>query len=419
MLENSFGVQLSYASVDAADGADPRPAARELLVHLRVPAGLIDADAAWGESQQEAVVAIPITDAGFVLTLTDQDVIATTLTAGELRTAFADAGLTLWLQDSDDGCCDDGGCDDGGCDDSEADALVTESFDEASDISAEFDAAPVRISVFSHRGPSAARLIAQVNGLDVEYIESGSWSLLRFESEDPTNAGVAAKAELPVIELNRVDDGGDWFEVTTNGGVHQFWPDAERHTVPVMDLEALTVPETAEICRRLLSDGDGSRDELVQIAAHSRLDVAGAHRALQPEALDGVVGTRARQEAFLAAFGVPADLIAAVFDEAGSSDTDLEVLRFGPDGWGSTLGEILVDGMSGFTPLTRRDRPLARVAGALRRNRLLAAALSIGELALGVAASRRRGFSRFVGILLIVDAIADLAIGVVRARRGR
>ncbi|MGM7697533.1 hypothetical protein [Microbacterium sp. A84] len=432
---NNFGVQLSYASVDRGDGSDPRADARGVLTRLRVPAGLFDGDGEWDDSQQEAVVTIPVTDAGRVLTLTAEDTIATTLTVPQLRKEFADAGLTLWMQSGDDSdddeCCGEGCCradaDGDLVEPAAAEALVADPVEEASLDESAFDAPPVHISVFSHRGPFAGRMIAQLNGLEVQHVESGSWSLLRFESDDSTNAGIATKSEMPVIELNRVDDAGDWFEVTTNGGVHQFWPGAERHTVPVLDLDAITVPETAEICRRLISDGDGSRDELAEVATHSRVDVSAAHRALQPEALGGVVGMRARQEAFLAAFGIPADLIAAAFDDADPAQTDLAqtdlavtdlaVQRFEPTSWGTAILETLIDGIPAMTPLTRRDRPLARMADALRRNPALAAALSVSELALGVAASRRRGFGRFLGILLIIDAVADLVICVVRARR--
>lgn len=413
---NNFGVQLSHASVDRGDGADPRAQTRDILTRLRVPAGLLDADAAWGEPQQEAVVTIPVTDTGQVLTLTDDDAVDTTLTVQQLRDAFTAAGLTLWLQ-SGDGCCDDG-CRDadagvesgavGTGDSEEPDALRGSLFDPAS-----FDAPPVRISVFSHRGPFAGRIVAQLNGLHVDHVESGSWSLLRFLSEDPTSVGVATKAELPVIELNRVDGGGDWLEVTTNGGVHHFWPGAERHTVPVLDLDTITVPETAEICRRLLSDGDGSRDELAEVAVHSRVDVAGAHRALQPEALGGVVGANERHRAFLAAFGIPDDLIDAALED----ETALAVQGFAPTGWPAVLRETMIDGVSAMTPLTRRDRPLARLLTAIRRRPMFGAALSVAEFALGLAASRSRGVGRVLGILMIVDAVIDLMIVSARLRR--
>lgn len=423
---NSFGLQMSYASVERADGTDPRAAAREILVRLRVPAGISDGDKPWDDSQQEAVIIVPVTDNGTVLALTEADAVEASLTTARLRQEFADAGLTLWLH-TDDGCCDDcgggstgdgtagdGAEGDGIADDVASVALDSQApSDEGIDLSA-FEADPVKVAVFSHRGPFAARVIAQMNGLEVEHIESGSWSLARLESTELTTAGVATKAEMPVVEMNRVHGGGDWFEVTTSGGVHQFWPDAERGTVPVLDLDAITVPETAEICRRLLSEGDGSRDELAVVAAHSRLDVAAAHRALQPEALGGVVGARARREAFLAAFGIPADLIAAAFDE-----TALDVQRFEPAGWGTMVAETLVDGMPAMTSLTRRDRPLARMATGLRRRPLIAAAVSVSELALGIAASRYRGVGRVVGVMLIIDAVVDLGIGVVRMRRRR
>lgn len=414
---NSFAVQMSYASVERGDGSDPRAAAREILADLRVPAGIADGAAEWDESAQEAVVTIPVTDDAHVLTLTDDDHVATTLTAARLREIFADAGLTLWLHV--DGSPDEDDADpldwfDAAADDEEEGG--DEEDDEVDPFDdAEFEADPLQIAVFSHRGPFAARMVAQLNGWDVVHIESGAWSLLRAESGDPADAGIVSKEEMPVIELNRVADGGSWFEITTPGGAHMFWPDAERGTVPVLDLDAVAVPETAEICRRLLTDGEGSRDELAAVAAHSRLDVDAAHRALQPESLGGVVGERARFEAFLAAFGIPSGLIAAAFDD----DHGLDVQRFAPEGWGPLIGEVLVDGMPAMTPLTRRERPFARFVRGLRRRPSLAAALSVAELTIGVAATRRRGVSRFVGILLIIDAIGDLVLGVVRARRGR
>lgn len=420
---SSFGVQMSYASIDRGDGSDPRADARAILRRLRVPAGISDGETPWADAQQEAVVTIPVADDGRVLTLNEADVVETTLTAAALREAFTDAGLTLWLH-TDDGCCDHD--DDDDADDeagvsigAEAERSENEAAEPDSPSSEadgfdvdEFDERPLQIAVFSHRGPFSARMIAQLNGLEVEHLEHGSWSLLRFESADPTTAGVATKAEMPVVELNRVDGGSSWFEVTTSGGVHQFWPDAERGTVPALDLDAISVPETAEICRRLLRDGDGSREELDAIAAHSRLDAAAAHRALQPESLGGTSGERARQEAFLAAFGIPAELIEAAF-----GDTALDVRRFAPEGWGALIGETLIDGTPAMTPLTRRDRPFARLVQVSRRRPLLAAALCVGELALGVAASRRAGASRVVGILLIIDAVAELALTAVRTRR--
>ncbi len=79
-----------------------------------------------------------------------------------------------------------------------------------------------------------------------------------------------------MIELNRAD-ADVWFEVTAgNGGPVPLWTDAERDTLPVLDIDAIRVPETAEIYRRLLTEGDGSRDELLELAAAVRLDVDAA-----------------------------------------------------------------------------------------------------------------------------------------------
>ncbi|MFP3344636.1 hypothetical protein R0J87_19355, partial [Halomonas sp. SIMBA_159] len=78
MLQNSFGIQLSYASVDRGDGSDPRPSARDILSLLRVPAGMRDATATW-DDREEAVLAIPVTDDGHVLTLSEEDTVESTL----------------------------------------------------------------------------------------------------------------------------------------------------------------------------------------------------------------------------------------------------------------------------------------------------------------------------------------------------
>ncbi|WP_460801159.1 hypothetical protein [Microbacterium sp. GXF6406] len=357
----------------------------------------------------EAVLEIPVTDAGTVLTLTEADAVATTLTVGELRAAFRAEGLLLLLDVEGDDELEDAedieealGAADAELSDPEQD-LIDENL---------FAPHPVQIAVFSHRGPFAGRMLAQLNRVAVDHMESGAWSLVRFASEESTTAGIGSAAEMPVIELNRVAGGGDWFEITTPGGLHLFWPDAQRATEPVLDLDAITVPETQAICRALLSDGDGSREELIELAAHSVLDVDAAHRALRPEALGGIVGLRAREEAFLAAFGLPAELIAGAFEEP-----HLPVRRFERTGWARAIGDTLVGGLGEMTPLTRRDRPFARLGAALRSKPLIAAALSVAELSGGILLSRRAGAGRFFGILLISDAIGDLIIAEVRRRR--
>lgn len=405
MLQNSFAVQLSYASVDRSDGSDPRPAARDIFTRLRVPAGVRDAAAQWSD-QHEAVVLIPVTDDGHVLALTDEDTIVTELTTVRLREEFATAGLTLWLDIGDVDAIDD-----------DVDAPAFESGEDESDVDSDdaelLEISPIEVASFSRRGPAVARALAQANGTSAEYLESGTWSLVRFSSDEPTGDWLTIKAELPVIEVNRAESGDAWIEVTTSGGVVPFWLDAERGTESVLDLDAITVPATAEICRRLLSEGDGNRDELAEVATHTRVNVEQAHRALVAEAFGGIVGTRERQQAFLAAFGIPDDLIDAGLD----GDTALAARRFEPRGWLSTVGETLIDGTYALTPLTRRDRPLARASQELLRRPLLAAALSTVELVLGLAVSRVRGGGRVVGILLIIDAVTDLLITAMRRMR--
>lgn len=406
MLQNSFGVQLSYASVDRGDGSDPRPDTRDLLRQLRVPAGLRDAAATWTD-QQEAVVLIPTTDDGRVLALTGEDTISTELTSIRLREEFAAAGLTLWLDVGDD-------------ESFESDAPTGETYDHDSvgGDDAEYDpvsleSSPVEVASFSRRGPAVARALAQANNTPLEYLESGTWSLARFASDEPTGEWLTIKAELPVIEVNRAQSGDTWIEVTTSGGVVPFWLDAERGTQSVLDLDAITVPETVDICRRLLSEGDGSGDELAEVAEYTQVNVEQAHRALIAEAFGGTAGTRGRQQSFLAAFGIPDDLIDAALD----GDTALDVRRFEPRSWPITLGEAIIDGTYALTPLTRRDRPLARISRELLRRPLLAAALSVAQLVLGLAASRFRGIGRVIGILMIVDSAADLFITAARRTR--
>lgn len=407
MLQNSFGVRLSYASVDRGDGSDPRPAAQEILSELRIPAGLRDATAEWADAAQEAVLSIPVTDDGRVLTLSAEDRIESTLTAGELRAVFQEHGLTLWLDVEVDGDAVGSLDDTGGVldDADESDAVIDPEL---------FETFTVQVSAFSHRGPAVARILATALRTTVAHRESGEWSLQQFETAEPTGAWVSSRAELPVIELNRTDSSA-WFEVTVgNGGPIPFWPEAERDTRAVLDLDAIRVPETAEIYRRLLAEGDGSRDELLEVAASVVLDVDAAHRALMPEALGGVVGAEARQRAFVSAFGVAPDLIDAAFArDAGGAER-----RFLPVGWWTALRETAIAGMGELTALTRRQRPFARLVDAVRRRPLLGLALTVGELVAGLwATSRLRGGGRFLGVLLVIDAVIDASIWITRIRR--
>lgn len=409
MLQNSFGVHVSYASVDRGDGSDPRPAAVGILARLRVPAGLRDATGEWND-HQEAVLAIPVTDDGHVLTLSADDRVEQSLTAGELRAAFHEQHLTLWLDvDGDLATLSD--------EDADESALPTEVESEALLGAGAFEAPAVRVSTFSHRGPAVARILATTLGVPVDHCESGDWSLQRLETSDPTGYWVTSRGDLPLVELNRAES-ASWFIVTTDagGGAVPFWTDAERDTRAVLDIDAIRVPETAEIYRRLLSEGDGSRDELAEIAARFTLDVDAAHRALMPESLGGVVGQRERQRAFIAAFGVPSDLIDAAFDDSAAPAGR----RFVPVGWGTALRETAIAGMGEVVSLTRRSRPLARLAAGLRRRPVWALALTLSELGAGVwAMSRPRGAVKGLGALLVIDALIDMTIWIARIRRGR
>jgi hypothetical protein len=418
VLQNSFGVHVSYASVDRGDGSDPRAAAVGVLARLRVPAGLRDATGEWGD-QQEAVLAIPVTDDGRVLTLSADDRVEQSLTAGALRAAFQEQHLTLWLDvDGDLATLSDEDADrDDDVQVTDEAALPAEVESEALLDAAAFEAPAVRVSTFSHRGPAVARILATAFGVPVDHRESGDWSLQQLETSEPTGYWVTSRGDLPLVELNRAES-ASWFIVTTDagGGAVPFWTDAERDTRAVLDIDAITVPETAEIYRRLLTEGDGSRDELAEIAARVALDVDAAHRALMPESLGGVVGERERQRAFIAAFGVPSDLIDAAFDDSAAPVGR----RFVPVGWGTALRETAIAGMGEVVSLTRRSRPLARLAEGMRRRPVWALALTLSELGAGVwAISRSRGVVKGLGALLVIDALIDVTIWVTRIRRGR
>ncbi|MEV4666743.1 hypothetical protein [Microbacterium sp. LWO12-1.2] len=417
MLQNSFGVHVSYASVDRGDGSDPRTVATDILARLRVPAGLRDATGEWGD-RQEAVLAIPVTDDGHVLTLSGDDRVESTLTAADLRVAFQQQQLTLWLDvDGDLDLAFD--ADSEHEEDSQAaeESIPPMGAERDAPLEADaFDPPTVRVSTFSHRGPAVARILATALGATVDHRESGDWSLQRLETSDATGYWVTSRADLPLVELNRADS-ASWFEVTVGGGgVVPFWTDAERDTQAVLDIDAITVPETAEIYRRLLTEGDGSRDELLEVAARVALDVDAAHRALIPESLGGVAGERARQRAFIAAFGVPSDLIDAAFDDSAEPVGR----RFVPVGWWIAARETAIAGIGEVTSLTRRQRPLARLADAVRRRPVCGLLVSLGELGAGMwVMSRSRGAVKSVGVFLVIDAMIDTAIWLTRICRRR
>ncbi|MGF6821711.1 hypothetical protein M2317_000597 [Microbacterium sp. ZKA21] len=381
-----------------------------MLSTLRVLSAVRDASAAWQE-HAEALLVIPLTDDGAVLTLTDDDTVATTLAVDALRAAFADAGLNLSLAADAPAAVIPAGFEEFEAEfaDGPAGAGV-----EPADGSESFAPIPVRVAAFSHRGPAVARLLAEANRTTVVHVEEGEWSLQRFRTSDPTAGWVSSSAELPVIEVNRTDDGETWVEVSAGAGTVPFWPDAERDTQPVLDPDAITVPETVEVYRRLLTEGDGSRDELAELATLTRLDVDAAHRGLIAEALGGVVGTDERHRAFLAAFGIPDALIDQAFDDA----EERGVRRFEPVGWPAAVWNTLVAGVGELAPLPRRNTFFQRAAAAIRRRPVLGLALSTGELTFGLWAARRLpGAAKAVGLLAIVDAIGGIAVWITRLRR--
>ncbi len=382
-----------------------------MLSNLRVLAAVRDAAAPW-LAQGEALLVIPLTDDGEVLTLTDQDTIATTLTADALRAAFADAGLTLGFATDAPAAgipadFEEFEAEFAGTSDDVEDAVLADGPDA-------FEPTPVEVAAFSHRGPAVARLLAEANRTTVVHVEDGTWSLQRFRTADPTAGWVSTSAELPVIEVNRTEAGDTWIEVTAGSGTVPFWPDAERDTQPVLDPDAITVPATAEVYRRLLTEGDGGRDELTELAALTSLDVEAAHRALIAEALGGVVGTEERRRAFLAAFGIPDALIRRAFDGA---DEPAE-RRFAPVGWPAAIWNTLVAGVGELAPVTRRNAFYQRAAAAVRRRPVLGLALSVGELAFGLwATGGFRGAAKGVGLLAILDAIGGIAVWITRLLR--
>lgn len=418
MTSLAFAAQLSYASVDDGHGGDPRSRAREVLRELRVLAALRDADAEWSDADEEAVVVVAVTDDGEVLTLTDEGMIARTLTVAELRARFADERMTLWLEDpASDGTLADEY-------DYDVDDDPEEGFQEDADeldpeeLAALFAEHPVQVREFSRRGPISGRVLATAAKAEIEYAEASDWSLLRYETAGTAGLWQPSKAESPAITVNLPRDGDVWIEVRTHGAFTRpmhFWPDAERDTVPVLDIDEIAVPAAAETYRMLLAEGDGVRDELEELADRCDLDVERAHEALKAEALGGVVGSEARIRAFLAAFDVPAELIDAALSDA---DELPGARRFAPRSWPQTAGDVIVGGTTEATALTRRDRPFARLARAVESTPALGVAVALGELALGVVLTTvlRRGW-KAVGGLLIADAVTDLALLWRRTRR--
>lgn len=418
MSEEQIAFQITYASVDAGGEADPTDRAARILRAQRVLAAMREFDG------METTVLVPVTDAGVVVALADDGRLRFDLTTQQLRELFADDGLTLHLGFDDDAI-------------EEVDVELDEQFGEAfemlddaatspeelggfgmpadQDGDVDFAPEPVQVAEFSHRGPWGARATAQILGTEVDYLEADQWSMYRYRTDRPHMAISGGRADLPIIEANVPQHGEAWVEVTAPGG-HSgyFWVNAERLTQPVLEIESIAVAESAELYRRMLIEADGVRDELIGLGMGAALDVEQAVLACTPEALGGLIGETARLRAFVAAFGVPMPLIEAGLGEQGKGR------QFTPRGWGLTFVDFMLGGLTETTPLTRRDRPIARFSRFLRKRPLLGASLSTAELAAGAALSRGRSrIGRGLGVLLIIDAAADLVLWAVRKRRRR
>ncbi|UWF78080.1 MULTISPECIES: hypothetical protein [Microbacterium] len=445
MKAPQLAFQVHHAVVTAGDGADARERVLAVLRQHRILAALRGG----GRSGPEAAVLLPVTQDGAVLALAADDRLSFGITVADLRAGFAAEGLALALGESADadpvpggdegtdaahvdgateGLTDDATedltevlADDGQRDeDLLADDAATAQFAQEHGASAE----PVRVAEFSHRGPWAARLTAQILGVDVEYLEDGDWSLYRYRTDRPHGVITGAGADGLVVELNLPVHGEAWVEVTVPAGETAFfWPNAERETRPTLDVEAIAVPEIAELYRRMLTEADGLEDEIALLGRD--VDAEAVRRACIPESLGGVAGERERLTAFLTAFGVPPSLAAAALPDADSlpapgdeAPSAAATRRFAPQGWPAVIGGILVGGLSETVPLTARSHPVARLARALERRPQLAAAASTAEIAAGVALLRgRSGLARVIGALAVLDGLADLGLLALRIRR--
>ncbi|UNK69869.1 hypothetical protein [Microbacterium sp. H1-D42] len=418
MSAEQIAFQITYASVDSGGGDDPTSAAERILRDERVLA------AVRGFDGDETVLLIPVTDSGDVVALDADGRLRFDLTAQHLLELFDAEGLTLHLGFVDDAL---------EAVDAELDEQFSEAFEQLDDSAASpedlagfgmpdgdaeldedlFAVDPVQVAEFSRRGPWGARLTAQILQTSVDYLEVGTWSLYGYRTDRPHMAVSGGSADGPIIEVNLPAHGDAWVEITSpRGRTAMIWPNSEQHTRPVLEIDAMTVPESAEVYRRMLTEADGTGEELAGLDMGDAIDIAAAQRACLPEVLGGVVGETARIEAFIAAFGVPATLISAGLDDRASGR------RFTPRGWGRTAGDFLLGGLVETTSLTRRGRPLDRFARFLRKRPLLGASISTAELATGIAFSRSRSrIGRGVGILLIIDAVADLVIWTVRMLR--
>ncbi|MGS0560946.1 hypothetical protein [Microbacterium aurugineum] len=109
-----------------------------------------------------------------------------------------------------------------------------------------------------------------------------------------------------------------------------------------------------------------------------------------------------------------------MIDAAFGGQTARPNRRFLPLAPWATVRETAIAGVGEFTALTRRDRPLARLGDAIRRRPVVGIALALAEFTAGMwLTSRTRGGGRSFGVLLVVDALIDVAIWITRIRRGR
>lgn len=418
MSAEQIAFQVTYASVDSGDGEDPTAAVVRILAHERVLAAVRGFD---GEA---TVVLIPVTESGDVVALDGEGLLRFDLSAAALGALFGAEGLTLHLGYADDDLDDV---------DAELEEEYGDAFEQLDEPTDEpdglagfgmpadadeldedlFAPEPVRVAEFSRRSVWAARVTAQLLDTDVDYLEDGTWSVYRYRTDRAHGAISGGRADGPIVEVSIPQHGDAWVEVTSpRGATAMFWPNAERLTRPVLDIETIAVPETAELYRRMLLEADGTVEELAQLGMAGAVDADAVRRACMPEAVGGIVGDAARLRAFVEAFGVPGSLAAEGLAHTSTGR------RFAPRGWMAMIGSVLLGGIAEVTPLTRRDGAASRLSRLLRKRPMLQAALSAGELSAGVALRRSRsGLGRGLGVLLMIDAIADLVILVVRMRR--
>lgn len=410
MAAEQIAFRITYASVWTADGADPSAKAERILRDARILAAVRGFD---GES---TTLLLPVTGDGSVVALDADDGLRFDLSADDLGRLFAASGLSLNLGLTDDAL---------GEVDAELEQQFGEAFEQLDGVDDEDDLTgagmpdedllapdPVRVTEFSRRGPWAARMTAQLLDTPVDYLEDGTWSVFCYHTDRAHGAVSGGASDLPVIEVNVPHDGEAWVEVTgPHGRSAMFWPNAEQFTRPVLPLDSITRPASVEVYRRMLSEVDGAREELAQLGMGD-VDADAVLRACLPEALGGVEGSHARLRALVVAFGMPDSLVSAGLDETGGGR------RFFPQGWPRTVSDIMVGGIVEATSLVHRDRPVVRFARFLRKRPVLNAALSTAELAAGVSLSWGRSrVGRGIGILLVLDAAADLALWIVRIRR--